>query len=119
MTLNRLTLIGFLGAHADRKESNNGGYTVFSVATKTSWRNKSTGDWESRTEWHRCVANGPLGAFAATLKKGAHVHIEGQLRSREYDKDGVTHRVYECRVASILKLDRAVAADDAGEESGG
>ena len=41
------------------------------------------------------------------LKKGAHVEVEGELRSREYERDGSAHRVFECRVESILKLDRA------------
>jgi single-strand DNA-binding protein len=48
-----------------------------------------------------------LADFAATLKKGAHVEVEGELRSREYEKDGVKHKVFECRLESVLKLDRA------------
>jgi single-strand DNA-binding protein len=117
--MNRLTLIGYLGNDAEKKDGNNGAFTVFSVATKTSWKNKTTGEWESRTEWHRCVAGGErLAAFAATLKKGAHVHVEGELRSREYEKNGVTQRVFECRVSSILKLDRVVREDDPAEEAG-
>jgi len=48
-----------------------------------------------------------LADFATTLKKGAHVQVEGELRGREYEKDGVKHRVFECRLESILKLDRA------------
>ena len=115
MTLNRLTLIGFVGSDAEQKDGNHGSYTVFSVATNMSWKNKSTGARETRTEWHRCVANGKLSEFAATLKKGAHVQVEGELRSREYTKDGVTHRVFECRVASILKLDRAAAQKESSE----
>ena len=108
MTLNRLTLIGFVGADADTRANSNGSqYTVFSIATKTSWKN-ADGAWESRTEWHRCVANGKIAGFAATLTKGAHVHVEGELRSREYEKDGLTRKIFECRVHSILKLDRAV-----------
>src|SRR5262245_51209677 len=51
MTLNRLTLIGFVGADAEAKANSNGSpYTVFSVATKTSWKN-ADGTWDSRTEW--------------------------------------------------------------------
>jgi len=115
--MNRLTLIGFLGNDAEQKDGNHGAWTSFSVATKTSWKNKSTGQWESRTEWHRCVVRGErLGAFAATLKKGAHVHVEGELRSREYQKDGVTQRVFECYVSSLLKLDRAARADEPAED---
>ena len=115
--MNRLTLIGYLGSDAEKKDGTHGSWTSFSVATKTSWKNRTTGQWESRTEWHRCVAGGDrLSAFAATLKKGAHVHVEGELRSREYEKDSVTHRVFECRVSSILKLDRAVREEEPGED---
>jgi single-stranded DNA-binding protein len=55
----------------------------------------------------RCVSFGKLADFAATLKKGAHVQVECELRGREYDKDGVKHKVFKCRIESILKLDRA------------
>ena len=50
---------------------------------------------------------GKLADFAATLKKGAHVQVGGDLRGREYEKDGSKHKVFECRLESILKLDRA------------
>ena len=107
MYINRLTLIGFIGADAETKVgSSEQKFAVFSVATKRSWKNVD-GGWESRTEWHRCLALGKLGDFAAGLKKGAHLQVEGELRSREYDKDGVKHKVFECRLESLLKLDRA------------
>ena len=107
MYLNRLTLIGFIGGDAETKTISNGStFTVFSVATQRSWKN-SEGAWESHTEWHRCVSFGKLADFAATLMKGAHVQVEGELRGREYEKDGVKHKVFECRLESILKLDRA------------
>ena len=118
MYLNRLTLIGFIGADAEIKNGANGSqFTVFSVATKRSLKNRQ-GEWESRTEWHRSIAFGKLGEFAATLKKGAHVEVEGELRSREYEKDDITHRAVECRVESILKLDRAARQEgpDVGED---
>src|SRR5436305_1481658 len=125
MTFNRLTIIGFLGKDGARKLTANGTpYTVLSVATKNSWKDKED-EWQSRTEWHRAVVWGEKFAdFAATLKKGSHVQIEGPLRSREYQKDGATHRVFECKAESILKLDRAErqdaysssGADDASED---
>ena len=119
-TDNRLTLIGFTGGDAESKPGNNGStLTVFSVATKRSWKNAES-EWESRTEWHGCLAFGKLGDFAAGLKKGAHVQVEGELRSREYDQDGVKHKVFECRLESILKLDRAArrGEPDAGDDPG-
>jgi single-strand DNA-binding protein len=53
--------------------------------------------------------------LAATLMKGAHVRVEGELRSRQYEKDGLTRKILECRVDSILRLDRAVRAGRAAE----
>jgi single-strand DNA-binding protein len=124
MYLNRITLIGFIGSDAERKAANATNIAIFSLATKTSWKNDA-GSWESRTEWHRCVAFGKLADFAGTLTKGAHVAIEGELRSREYQREltvgaqKTTQRVWEVRVDSVLKLDRAAkreASDENHEE---
>jgi single-stranded DNA-binding protein len=71
-----------------------------------------TGDWESRTAWHRVVCWSKLDEFAASFKSGAHIQVEGELRSREYQKDGVTHRIWECKASRIAKLDRMERADD-------
>ena len=118
MYLNRITLIGFLGNDAEKKVSNAKTIAVFSLATKASWKNDA-GSWESRTEWHRCVSFGKLADFAATLAKGAHVAIEGELRSHEYQREVavgdqktfIPQRVCEIRVDSVLKLDRAAKRD--------
>ena len=114
MYLNRITLIGFLGSDAESKASNATNIAVFSLATKTSWKNDA-GTWESRTEWHRCVAFGKLADFACNLAKGAHVAVEGELRCHEYQREvavgnqktSFPQRVWEIRVDSVLKLDRA------------
>jgi single-strand DNA-binding protein len=112
MYINRLTIMGFLGNDAEKKSTASGKtFTQFSIATKSSWKDEK-GEWQSITEWHRAIVWGEkLAEFAATLKKGAHVHVEGQIRSREFEKDGVKHRVWDCRVDSILKLDRAERAE--------
>ena len=122
MYLNRITLIGFIGSDAERKVANATNIAVFSLATKTSWKNEA-GSWESRTEWHRCVAFGKLADFAGTLSKGAHVAVEGELRSHEYprelavgtQKTTLTQRVWEVRVDSVLKLDRAAKREASDE----
>jgi single-strand DNA-binding protein len=114
MYLNRVTLIGFIGRDAERNVVNATNIAIFSLATKTSWKNDA-GSWESRTEWHRCVAFGKLADFACTLSKGAHVAIEGELRRHEYQREvavgtrktTLPQRVWEIRVDSVLKLDRA------------
>jgi single-strand DNA-binding protein len=107
MYQNKVNLIGFLGNDAEIRTNNSRSITTLSLATKSSY--KKDGEYISHTEWHRCVVFGKLSEFASTLKKGAHILVEGELRSREYDskKKGTTIRVWEVRVDSILKLDRA------------
>ncbi|MGB0064467.1 MAG: single-stranded DNA-binding protein [Terracidiphilus sp.] len=118
---NNVTLIGFLGSDAEVRTNGDRSLTTLSLATKSSY--KKDGKYIEHTEWHRCVVFGKLGEFAATLKKGAHIQLEGELRSREYDskKTGTKQTVWDIRVNSILKLDRAAKAtaedtEDAPEE---
>ena len=112
MYQNKVTLIGFLGNDAEVRANNNRSFTTLSLATKSSYKDKKSGEYVSHTEWHRCVVFGKLSEFAKTLTKGAHIQVEGELRSREYDskKTDSKRRVWEIRVASILKLDRAEKA---------
>ena len=118
MYQNKVTLIGFLGSNAEVRTNSNGSFTTLSLATKSSY--KKDGSYISHTEWHRCVVFGKLSEFAKTLTKGAHIQVEGELRSREYDskKTDTKRRVWEIRVASILKLDRGErgAPDDQTED---
>ena len=116
MYSNKVTLIGFLGNDAEVRTNDNRSFTTFSLATKSSY--KKDGKYISHTEWHRCVIFGKLSEFAGTLKKGTHIQVEGELRSREYDskKTDTKRRVWEIRVASILKLDRAEKAAPEDQE---
>ena len=115
MYMNRISIIGFLGQDATTHTANNASFTVLSLATKSSYKDKKTGAYNSHTEWHRCIVWGKLADYAKTLKKGAHLAVEGELRSRERTdkKTGRKERVWEVRVSSILKLDRA---EKAGQE---
>jgi len=110
MYQNKVNLIGFLGSDAEVRTNNNRSFTTLSLATKSSY--KKDGKYVSQTEWHRCIVFGGLSEFAGTLKKGAHIQVEGELRSREYDskKTDSKQRIWEIRVDSILKLDRAEKA---------
>ena len=119
MYQNRITLIGFLGKDATAVSTKNANFTALSLATKSSYKDKATGKYIDHTEWHRCIAWGKLADYAKTLKKGAHLAVEGELRSRERTdkKTGQKERIWEVRVSSILKLDRAEKA--APEEAAG
>jgi single-strand DNA-binding protein len=117
MYQNKVTLIGFLGSDAEVRSNDNRSFTTLSLATKSSY--KKDGKYISHTEWHRCVAFGKLSEFAGILKKGAHIQVEGELRNREYDskKTDSKQRIWEIKVDSILKLDRAEkSAPEDGEQ---
>jgi single-strand DNA-binding protein len=118
MYKNNVQLIGFLGNDAEVRTNDNRSLTRFSLATKSSY--KKDGKWIEHTEWHKCVVFGKLGEFAGSLKKGAHILVEGEIRTREYDstKTGKTESVTEIRVDSILKLDRAAKASAEDNENG-
>ena len=108
MYLNRVTLIGYLAHDVERRiVDGENAHVVLTLVTKTSWKNRA-GEWQSHSESHRCVGWGlKFGEFTKNLKKGAHLEVEGELRSREYEKEGLTQRVFEIRIHSVLQLDRA------------
>jgi single-strand DNA-binding protein len=104
MYRNYVVLIGYLARDAEARGSDGDApYAVLTLVTKSSWRDKA-GDWKTHSEYHRCVAWGARFIEVAALKRGAHLQIEGELRSREYQKDGSTQRLSEIRVGTILQL---------------
>jgi single-strand DNA-binding protein len=106
-TLNQLTIIGFTGSDADAHYTQNGTLvTTLSVATKESWKD-ADGNWQSRSDWHRVFSFSRLAEYTRTLPKGSYVLAQGAVRTREYERDGVKHRVVELRADTIGKLDRA------------
>jgi single-strand DNA-binding protein len=116
MYLNKVILMGFLGGDAVvRTGKNDKEFTTLSLATKESRKDKETGKYNERTEWHNLIVFGKLAEFAGKLKKGAHIQIEGKIQHSEYK--GV--KTDTIRVTSILKLDRAerVAAEEDLDET--
>lgn len=86
-SLNKITIIGSLGKDPDVRTMQNGNKVVsFSVATSESWKNKNTGEKETRTEWHKVVVfNDRLTSLCESyLQKGSKVYIEGQLQTRKW-----------------------------------
>jgi single-strand DNA-binding protein len=110
---NTVTLKGFLGRDAELHiNTNQTPFAVLSLATKSTHRNKQSGEFVSHTEWHRVIANGRLAESAKSLLKGAHVEVQGRLQSYRYeDNAGVQRRVWEVRAHAVTHLERA-AGDD-------
>ncbi len=106
-TMNQITIVGFSGSDAEVHYTQSGTVVVtLSVATKESWKD-ADGNWQSRTDWHRIVSFGKLAEFTRTLTKGSYVMVQGAVRVREYERDGLKQRVVEVRAETVGKLDRA------------
>jgi single-strand DNA-binding protein len=89
--INKVILIGNLGADPETRYMPSGSaVTNLRLATSESWKDKTSGEQQERTEWHRVAMFGRLAEIAAEyLRKGSQVYIEGSLRTRKWqDKDG-------------------------------
>ena len=86
-SLNKVQLIGRLGADPEIKQMVNGKNVArLSVATSQSWKDKSSGERKEKTEWHRVVIfnEGLVNIVQQYLKKGANIYVEGQLSTRKW-----------------------------------
>ncbi len=89
-SLNKVLLIGRLGANPEIKQMVNGKSVArLSLATSQSWKDKNTGEKKEKTEWHRIVVfnEGLVNVVQQYLKKGAQVYIEGQLSTRKWNDE--------------------------------
>ena len=84
MSINKVMLIGHLGRDPEPRTFPDGGMVCnTSIATTEKWTDKQTGQPREQTEWHNLVFNGRLAEIAAQyLRKGAHVFVEGKIRTR-------------------------------------
>jgi len=89
--INKVILVGNLGREPEIKFTGDGkAIANLAVATNESWTDKTSGQKVEKTEWHRVVIFGRLADIAQKyLHKGSKVYIEGQLRTRKWDKNGV------------------------------
>jgi single-strand DNA-binding protein len=89
--VNKVILVGNLGADPETRSMPSGmTVTNIRIATSESWKDKSSGAQQERTEWHSIALFGRLGEIAAEyLRKGSQVFVEGKLRTRKWqDKQG-------------------------------
>jgi single-strand DNA-binding protein len=119
MNINKVVLIGNLGADPDVKSFEDGGKICnIRIATTESYKDKS-GIETSKTEWHTVSikSEGLIEVATKYLKKGSKVYIEGQLRTRKWkDKTGTEHYSTEVSVGGydgkIIMLDKANQPED-------
>ena len=125
-SLNKVQLIGRLGADPEIKQMVNGKSVArLSIATSQSWKVKSTGVRKEKTEWHRVVIfnEGLINIIQQYLKKGANVYLEGQLATRKWrdEKSGQdkysTEIVLQGYNSSLTMLDGKNKSNNSNETS--
>jgi single-strand DNA-binding protein len=100
-SLNKVQLIGRLGADPEIKQMVNGKSVArLSIATSQSWKDKSTGERKEKTEWHRVVIfnEGLVNIVSQYLKKGANVYLEGALSTRKWKDEATGQDKYSTEV---------------------
>jgi single-strand DNA-binding protein len=100
-SLNKVLLIGRLGADPEIKQMVNGKSVArLSLATSQSWKDKATGEKKEKTEWHRVVIfnEGLVNVVQQYLKKGANVYVEGALTTRKWKDESTGQDKYSTEV---------------------
>jgi len=116
--INKVILVGRLGADPEVRYTTSGSAVAnFNVATSEEWRDKDSGERQSRTEWHRIVAFGRLGEICGEyLHKGKQVYVEGRLQTRSWeDKDGNTRYTTEIVAREMQMLGSPERQNTGGE----
>ena len=123
---NTIRIKGFIGKDAQSQATATGkSVIVLSLAAKSSYKDKKTGAWVARTEWHRIVCFAKPAEYAKGLKKGDYVEVEGELRSSEFDvetgsgkqKTAIKRRTWEVRASLVKKLARPEPNGNSDAES--
>jgi single-strand DNA-binding protein len=126
-SVNKVILIGNLGADPEVRSFQNGGKVCnLRIATSESWKDRNTGERQERTEWHSVAifSEGLAGVAERFLRKGSKVYIEGQLRTRKWqDQSGndrySTEVVLQGPGAVMTMLDGAPGGAGGGGQRGG
>lgn len=125
-SVNKVILVGNLGADPEIKAFQNGGRIAnFRVATSESWKDRATGERKERTEWHNVTVSseGLVGVVERFIKKGSKLYIEGQLRTRKWqDRDGndrYTTEVVLSGPGAVLTMLDGAPGGGGGQRAGG
>jgi len=126
-SLNKVMLIGNLGADPEIRSFQNGGKVAnLRIATSETWKDRNTGERQERTEWHSVAifSEGLVGVVERFLRKGSKVYIEGQLQTRKWQDQSGNDR-YSTEVVlrglngTLTMLDGAQGGGGGGSRGGG
>lgn len=104
--LNKVMLIGNVGRDPEVRSAGGSNVANLSVATTESWKDRNSGEWKERAEWHKVVAWGALAdRVRDSIGKGERVYVEGKLETRKWqDQSGQDRYTTEIRAERIVRL---------------
>ena len=120
-SLNKVLLIGRLGADPEIKQMVNGKSVArLSLATSQSWKDKTSGEKKEKTEWHRIVVfnEGLVNVVQQYLKKGAQIYVEGQITTRKWKDEQSGQDKYSTEIV-IQGYNSSLTMLGGGNSSGG
>lgn len=120
MSVNKVILVGRLGAEPESRAFPNGGSICnLRIATSETWKDRQTGERQERTEWHRVVLRNKLGEIAQQyLHKGSQVYIEGRIQTRKWQgQDGQDRYTTEIVGNEMTMLDTRGGGSGGGDAS--
>jgi len=117
--VNKVILVGRLGKDPEIRNLENGASVAnFTMATSESYKDKTTGDKKEVTEWHNIVLWRGLADIAAKyLHKGDMIYVEGKLRTRSWEKEGVTRYTTEIVGDNMTMLSTQRSGGGGGDRS--
>ncbi len=125
-SLNKVMLIGNLGADPEIRSFQNGGKVAnLRIATSESWKDRQTGERKEKTEWHTVAifSEGLVGVVERFLKKGSKVYIEGKLQTRKWQdqngQDRYSTEVVIQGLGGVLTMLDGAQGSGGGQRSGG
>ena len=118
--VNKVILVGNVGQDPETRYMPNGGaVTNITLATSETWKDKNTGENQERTEWHRITFYQRLAEIVAEyVKKGSKIYVEGSLRTRSWEQDGVKRYATEIIASEMQMLDSRGAGGSSGGDGG-
>jgi single-strand DNA-binding protein len=119
--VNKVILVGNVGGDPEVRYMPSGGaVTNLTLATSETWKDKQTGQPQERTEWHRVVFFNRLAEIAGEyVRKGSKLYIEGSLRTRQWEQDGVKRYTTEIVASEMQMLDSRQGGQGGGQQGGG
>ena len=124
-SVNKVLIIGHVGRDAEVRHAASGSAVCnATIATSRQWKDKTSGERQEETEWHRVVFYDRLAEVAGEyLKKGRQVYVEGRLKTRKWtDKDGVekfTTEIVATEMQLLGNAQRSTEGDSGGRQDSG